>query len=160
MEASDVKRLKELEDENWRLKQTFADLSLEHRIVKDILEKAVKPAVKREPVDYARKHYQVSLRIACRAVGISDSVYRYRPDPYRDDEVIAKLQEATERYSAYGFGKLFKVLRRWGHRWNHKRVHRVYCSLKLNLRRKGKKRLSKRHWHAQSRSTVAGRLHE
>ena len=39
MEASDVKRLKELEDENRRLKQMFADLSLEHLIVKDILEK-------------------------------------------------------------------------------------------------------------------------
>ncbi|OKY30750.1 transposase [Vibrio parahaemolyticus] len=39
MEASDVKRLKELDDENRRLKQMFADLSLEHRIVKDILEK-------------------------------------------------------------------------------------------------------------------------
>lgn len=39
MEASDVKRLKELEDENRKLKQMFADLSLEHRIVKDILEK-------------------------------------------------------------------------------------------------------------------------
>lgn len=39
MEASDVKRRKELEDENRRLKQMFADLSLEHRIVKDILEK-------------------------------------------------------------------------------------------------------------------------
>ncbi len=39
MKASDVKRLKELEDENRRLKQMFADLSLEHRIVKDILEK-------------------------------------------------------------------------------------------------------------------------
>ncbi|PIB12867.1 hypothetical protein B853_21136 [Vibrio rotiferianus CAIM 577 = LMG 21460] len=83
--------------------------------------------------------------MACRAVGISDSVYRYRPDPHRDDEVIAKLQETAERYPAYGFGKLFKVLRRWGHRWNHKRVYRVYCSLKLNLRRKGKKRLPKRN---------------
>lgn len=53
--------------------------------------------------------------MACRVVGISDSVYRYRPDPHRDDEVIATLQDAAERYPAYGFGKLFKVLRRWGH---------------------------------------------
>jgi len=31
MEASDIKRLKDLEDENRRLKAMFADLSLEHR---------------------------------------------------------------------------------------------------------------------------------
>jgi len=39
MEASDVKRLKELKTENQRLKQMYADLSLEHRILKDIVEK-------------------------------------------------------------------------------------------------------------------------
>lgn len=39
MEASDVKRLKELESENQKLKQMYADLSLEHRILKDIVEK-------------------------------------------------------------------------------------------------------------------------
>jgi len=39
MEASDVKRLKELKTENQRLKQMYADLSLEHRILKDIIEK-------------------------------------------------------------------------------------------------------------------------
>ncbi len=39
MELSDVKKLKELEDENRRLKAMFADLSLEHRILKDIVEK-------------------------------------------------------------------------------------------------------------------------
>ena len=39
MELSDVKKLKELEDENRRLKSMFADLSLEHCILKDIIEK-------------------------------------------------------------------------------------------------------------------------
>ena len=39
MEASDVKRLKDLEEENRRLKQMYADLSLEHTILKDIVEK-------------------------------------------------------------------------------------------------------------------------
>ena len=39
MEASDIKRLKDLEDENRMLKAMFADLSLEHRILKDIGEK-------------------------------------------------------------------------------------------------------------------------
>lgn len=39
MEASDIKKIKELEDENRRLKQMFADLSLENRALKDVIEK-------------------------------------------------------------------------------------------------------------------------
>ena len=51
------------------------------------------------------------------------------------------LTVAAERYPRYGFKKLFQVLRRQGKSWNHKRVHRIYCLLKLNFRRKGKQRL-------------------
>jgi len=40
MESADIKRLKELEEENRRLKQMYADLSLEHRILKDVVEKS------------------------------------------------------------------------------------------------------------------------
>jgi len=39
MEASDVKRLKELEEENRRLKHMYAELSLDHKLLKDIVEK-------------------------------------------------------------------------------------------------------------------------
>jgi len=39
MEASDIKKMKDLEEENRRLKQMFAELSLEHKILKDIIEK-------------------------------------------------------------------------------------------------------------------------
>jgi putative transposase len=39
METQDLKRLKELEDENRRLKHMYAELSLDHRILKDIVEK-------------------------------------------------------------------------------------------------------------------------
>ncbi len=40
MEASDIKKIKDLEDENRRLKQMFADISLENRALKDIIEKS------------------------------------------------------------------------------------------------------------------------
>ena len=39
MSASDVKRLKHLEEENRKLKQMYADASLNITILKDIIEK-------------------------------------------------------------------------------------------------------------------------
>jgi len=39
MDASALRRLKELEEENRRLKEMYAELSLEHKVLKDIVEK-------------------------------------------------------------------------------------------------------------------------
>ena len=39
MEAADIRRLRELEEENRRLKHMYAELSLEHCILKEVLEK-------------------------------------------------------------------------------------------------------------------------
>ena len=39
MEASDVRRMKELEDEKRRLKQMYADLSLKSRMQEEIIKK-------------------------------------------------------------------------------------------------------------------------
>ena len=87
----------------------------------------------------------MSIRQACRTLSLSRTVFRYQPDTRRDEPVNHRLTEASERYPRYGFKKLFKVLRRQGHVWNHKRVHRIYCLLKLNFRRKGKQRLPVRN---------------
>ncbi len=73
------------------------------------------------------------------------SVYRYRPRPNRDGEIIKQLLELAHGRPEQGFGKLFKRMRRLGQRWNHKRVYRVYCGLKLNKRHKGKRRLPTRN---------------
>ena len=39
MDVSALKRLKELEEENRKLKEMYADLSLEHKVLQDIVEK-------------------------------------------------------------------------------------------------------------------------
>lgn len=67
-------------------------------------------------------------------------MYFYQPNTRRDEPVIQVLTELAERYPRYGFKKLLLLLRRQGKAWDHKRVHRIYCLLKLNFRRKGKQR--------------------
>jgi putative transposase len=39
MEAQDLKRLKELEEENRRLKQMYAELAMDNKVLKDLLSK-------------------------------------------------------------------------------------------------------------------------
>ena len=39
MQASDIKRLRELEEENRRLKKMYAELSLEHVMLKEVITK-------------------------------------------------------------------------------------------------------------------------
>ena len=39
MNVSQIRRLKELEEENRKLKQMYADLALDNRILKDVIEK-------------------------------------------------------------------------------------------------------------------------
>ncbi|EMG9490601.1 IS3 family transposase [Serratia marcescens] len=142
MEASDIKKMKDLEDENRRLKQMFADLSLENRALKDVIEKKpLKPAIKRELVNYVKEMFSMSVRQACRTLSLSRTVYFYQPDTRRDEPVSRALTELAERYPRYGFKKLFQLLRRQGNSWSHKRVHRIYYLLKL----KGKQRLPVRN---------------
>ncbi|MGX9313260.1 IS3 family transposase [Pantoea ananatis] len=146
MEASNIKKMKDLEGENRRLKQMFADLSLECRALKEVIEKKpLKPAIKRELVGYLTAQFTMSIRQACRTLSLSRTVCFYQSDARRDEPVIQVLTELAERYPRYGFKKLFQLLRRQGNTWNHKRVHRIYCLLKLNFRRKGKQRLPARN---------------
>src|SRR5262249_36965978 len=59
----------------------------------------------------------------------------------RDREVIDALQAVVAERPRSGFWKCFDRLRLKGRSWNHKRVHRVYCALRLNLPRRTRRRL-------------------
>lgn len=80
---------------------------------------------------------------ACQAVGLSRATY-YRPLvnwAHRDASVIEALTRLGVTKPRWGFWKYVDRLRNTGHRWNHKRLWRVYCQLRLNLPRRTKKRL-------------------
>ena len=52
--------------------------------------------------------------------------------------------QLSESQPRWGCRKMTDYLRNQGHRWNHKRIRRIYRDLALNLHRKPKKRLAAR----------------
>ncbi len=84
--------------------------------------------------------FELSERKACATMGVSRSYYAYKSHPRDDSEVVAALTELAEQKPTWGFSKIFNVIRQQGKLWNHKRIWRVYCLLKMNLKRKSKKR--------------------
>ena len=58
--------------------------------------------------------------------------------------IIEQLTKLTEQHPSIGFWMCYHRLRRMGFPWNHKRVYRVYTAMKLNIRRRARKRLPAR----------------
>ncbi len=76
---------------------------------------------------------------------MSETCYRYSPKRDEEDERIADLLlVSTKATKSWGFGLCFLHFRNvGGHRWNHKRVYRIYRELELNLRIKPRRRLKR-----------------
>jgi putative transposase len=85
----------------------------------------------------------ISIALACRTFGISETCYRHEGKCRDENQVIADLLVAlTQAHRTWGFGLCFLYLRNVkGHPWNHKRVYRIYRELELNLRIRPRKRL-------------------
>src|SRR5450432_2910383 len=87
---------------------------------------------------------QMSVRQACRIVALPRSVMLYDRKPKDDSSLIEALQDLVARHPTIGFWKCYYRLRRKGILCNHKRLYRVYTMLRLNVRRKIKRRLPER----------------
>ncbi len=89
------------------------------------------------------QEHRLSKAKACRIADLAGAaLYRETTDVIeRDAPVVTALNDTVERHGRWGFWKCFQRLRDQGHTWNQKRVHRVYCSMKLNLPRRTKKRV-------------------
>lgn len=96
-------------------------------------------------VQHMQIHYRLSLRQACKAVSLPRSTYHYeKQENPVNQRVMDNLSALVEKHPSIGFWKSYYRLRRSGHNWNHKRVYRIYTKMKLNIRRKSRKRLPAR----------------
>lgn len=92
-----------------------------------------------------RAQFQASINRCCDAACLSRTAFYYQAKLPDDDELIDVLLALIEKHPRWGFPKCRKRLKALGYPWNHKRIYRVYKLLKLNLRRKSKRRLPTRN---------------
>lgn len=77
-------------------------------------------------------------------MGISRTTCQYKAKPKDDSEVQTVLTALTTKHAAIGFWQCCYRIWNKGHWWNHKRIYRVYTDMKLNIRRRAKRRLPER----------------
>ncbi|MEQ8747393.1 IS3 family transposase [Pyruvatibacter sp.] len=138
---SEMRRLRELEDENGRLKKIVADLTLHREMLQDVIKrKPLRPDRKREIIDAVRQDWQATIRRACSALQFDRSTYHYRSR--RTDPAVLKkrIKEICETHVRYGYRRVYYILRRDGWTVNMKKVYRLYREQGLQFRNKTPKR--------------------
>jgi putative transposase len=101
---------------------------------------AAHPGRKRELAAEATVDWDVSIRRACRVFEIDTSTYHYKPRRRDQARLAARIKEICETRVRYGYRRVHVMLQREGWTVNHKKVHRIYNELGLQLRNKTPKR--------------------
>ncbi len=89
------------------------------------------------------ERFGLSIRRACKLIGLSRTSFHYRPAAKPDEEVIRKrLRELAQTRRRFGCPRLHVMLRREGFVINHKRTERIYIQEGLILRIRRRKKMS------------------
>lgn len=91
-----------------------------------------------------KQEHGLSMRRVCRVLGLSRSAPYYRARPRNDGPVIEAVSKHVSDNPGHGFGLLYDSFRAGGLPWGKSWLWRVYKQLKLNLPRRGKRRLPAR----------------
>ncbi|MEA1844063.1 IS3 family transposase, partial [Agrobacterium tumefaciens] len=138
---SEMKRLRQLEEENAKLKRFVADLSLDKAMLQGVLfKKALRPARKRKLVDTIKADWKVSIRRACSVLKVDRSLYVYKSRRGEQAELKLKIKDICQTRVRYGYRRVHILIKREGWPVNPKRIYRLYKEMDLQLRNKVPKR--------------------
>lgn len=101
----------------------------------------VRPKDRRTEALYLVEKYKTARARCCRLLGLSLSSFAYEAKPNTDGPIRDKLIELAEENKRFGHPRLFVLLKREMPEVNHKRSHRVYTELDLQLERRKRKKL-------------------
>ncbi len=77
-------------------------------------------------------------------MGISRTTCQYQAKPKDDQDLQEALTALTTKHASIGYWQCCYRLWNKGYLWNHKRIYTVYTDMKLNIRRRAKKRIPER----------------
>ncbi|CAN7698807.1 IS3 family transposase [Mycobacterium adipatum] len=140
MDTDAAKELKELREQNARLKRLLAEAELVKDALREVAKgKILSPAAKRRAVDMLKETLGMSERLACTAVGLARSTCRRLPqaqtpaDP--DAEMRAWLRSYATKHPCHGFRRAWAALRYDERREvNKKKIHRLWREEGLQVR--------------------------
>jgi len=114
----------------------------------------VRPALRKQALEYVKSHYGISLRRACQLVQVSKSTpyYQSRKDPGK--ALRQRMRDLATTRVRYGYRRLHVLLKREGWKLGRSQCYRIYAEESLQLRSKLPKRrkmVMQRRERAQAR---------
>ena len=156
MKLDQVKRLKELEVENARLRKAVSDLTLDKLILKEAARETSKPLAPASCVEHIRRELHVSERRACVALGQHRSTQRKAPRGRADEvRLTADIMALARAYGRYGYRRITALLNEAGWDVSVSRVARIWRREGLKVPVKQPKR--RRLWLADGSASGCGR---
>jgi transposase InsO family protein len=101
----------------------------------------VTPAARREAIAHLRVAFEVSERRGCSVLEADRRSIHYRSRRGDDATVRACLRELATLRRRFGYRRLHILLRREGIAMNHKKFRRLYREERLQVRRRGGRKL-------------------
>ncbi|MEM7252743.1 MAG: IS3 family transposase [Pseudomonadota bacterium] len=141
LEAVDVRRLRELEQENARLKKLVAERDLELDVMREInFKKVVGARARREQVTLACAR-GLSQRRACALMNVARSGLGYcsRRAP-KERALIEAMRRLAEQYPRYGYRRIRIFLQREGFTLCPERMYRLWRQERLQVPRRRPRR--------------------
>ena len=138
---SEMRRLRQLEEENAKLKRLVADLSLDKAMLQDVISRKSSEAC---PAAADRRSCRGALAgqhpAGVRVLRAERSTLPLSSRRADQAELKKRIKEIAETRVRYGYRRIHVLLRREGWEVNAKRVYRLYREMGLQLRNKPPKR--------------------
>ena len=137
---SELREIRQLRDENPRLKRLVADLTLDKHILSEMIRKkseAGTAATARgvDPGEIPSEHRALGSAGAIYTGGVVPQEYGARPSA-----LAMRIRDLAHAWPRFGYQRITVLLRREGWRVNRKRVRRLYRLQGLQLRMRVRRR--------------------